>query len=293
MRNRQNSLLRILLISSASFTALWFACSAVQKPRFVKTKTLASRIDLSELTPVETKKLEAVLNNEVSPCGDDVTLAEALGNPSHCQLAPRAGQFVIDMVKDDYNIEEISKAYIIRYAALKGLDVPIEGSPGIGASAPRATIVIFTDFECPFCARAAKTLHNLVRRHPDDVLVVYKHFPLKSHPLAEFAARAAYAAQLQDKFWEMHDTLFSAIGSPLKRERIEVMADGLGLDMDKWQEDLASPTATAALTADRKLGEQLSVEGTPTIFLNGRKLIGGVGMLDERLAEEFMRTGKE
>jgi protein-disulfide isomerase len=120
---------------------------------------------------------------------------------------------------------------------------------------------------------------------------VYKHFPIDSHRLAEDAARAAFAAQRQGKFWEMHDTLFSTIGSPLSRERIEIMAEGLGLDIEQFQEDLASAAATSAIDADKMLGQQLGVSGTPTLFVNGRILEDGIGKIDERLEEEFLRHG--
>jgi protein-disulfide isomerase len=279
--------LGILIIVGLATT--WFACSSKNGSRFVTTKELAQKLDLSDLTPTETKRLEQVVNSQVSPCGDDVTIAEALSNPEHCPLVILAIRFILRRSMEDYSVEEISEAYVARYAAVKAVDIPIDGSPVIGAENQFITIVIFTDFECPFCAHASDKLHELLRRYPEDIRVVYKHFPIDSHRLADHAARAAFAAHQQDKFWEMHDTLFSAIGSPLDRERITVMAEGLGLDMELFQEDLAGAGATSAIAADKKLGMQLGVSGTPTVFVNGRLLEDGIGKIDDRLDEEFLR----
>ncbi len=277
------------IVSALVIVAFGYSCSTGKGPRFVTAKQLEARIDLSQLTPLETKRLEEVMNNEVSPCGDDVTLAEALRNPEHCPLAPLASRFVIRQVMDDYSAEEISTAYLARYAALKGLEIPVNGSPRTGAEKPIVTIVVFTDFECPFCAKTAGTMHELLRRYPKEIAVVHKNYPLSSHKNAETAARAAYAAHKQGKFWEMHDVIFSALGSPLDRSRFDVMAVGLGLDLEQFQEDFASPAATAAIAADKKLAEQYGIGGTPAIFVNGRVIDEGLSGLNERIAEEFLR----
>jgi protein-disulfide isomerase len=281
-----------IVIVLASFFSVWYSCSAGQSFRFVSVRELADRLDLSELTPMETKRLEKVINTEVSPCGDNVTLAEALFNTEHCPLAVLSTEFIIDKLKDDYNETEVSQAYLARYAAVKGLEIPVDGSPRIGGKEAVVTLVVFTDFRCPYCARTAEEIHELTRRYAKELEVIYKAFPLAIHPEAELAARAAYAAHRQNKFWEMHDTIFSAFGSEVDRERLDIMAIGIGMDTEEYLEDIASPAATAAINADKKLGKQLGVSGTPTLFINGRLIEGGVDELKERLKEELMRAGK-
>ncbi|MCU0664968.1 MAG: DsbA family protein [Myxococcota bacterium] len=276
-----------LVCLTASLVA---ACSGGQ--RFIAVQELAGRIDVSQLTPVEVKRLEKVLNREVSPCGDAVTLAESLFNTERCPLSTRAAAFIIERIKLDFNEKEISAAYVGRYASLKGLEIPIDGSPVRGAAKPVVTVAIFTDFECPFCSQAASAVEEIERRHPEEVAVVYKAFPLSIHPMAELAARSGFAAHRQGKFWEMHDTLFSATGTPLSRERIEVMAEGLGIEVEQFNEDLASSAATAAIAADQKLGKSLGVDGTPSIFVNGRKLEVGTDGLQDRVTEELIRIRK-
>ncbi len=282
------------LVATASIllmagTVVWLACSAGTGRPHIALRDMAGRLDSSELTTREAKLVEHVINTEVSPCGEDVTLAESLLAPSLCPLAPLAGRFVVGMAMEDHNFEEISAAYLNRYAAIRGLGIPLDGSPRKGADPAAVTIVVFTDFACPYCARAAKDVEVMVRSYPEHVAVAFRHFPLTSHVSAELMSRAAFAAMQQDKFWEMHDVLFSAQGSPVDRERIETMAVGIGLDLDRFDEDLASPAATAAIEADRRLGESLGVDGTPTFFINGRKLDNGARDLDERLDEEFLR----
>ncbi len=284
---RHVSIIGAALIVAAG--AAYVTCATTHGADRITYRDLGARIDASELTPQETKRLDEILNQEVSPCGDDVSLGASLFAPDRCPLAPPAAAFVISMLKQDYNVDEISAAYMSRFAAVKGLDLPVDGSPRRGAEGASITIVEFSDFECPFCAKASEALARTVLEYPEQVALVFKNFPLSIHPTSEMAARAGFAAAKQGKFWEMHDTLFSAQGSPLDRERILTMAIGLGMDTAAFEKDMGSPEATAALQADRRLGEQLGVDGTPTLYVNGRKLAGGVNELEERIREEFLR----
>lgn len=292
-RFKNKDLSFIAIATSVAILCVCYSCATRTNPRFVDIRTLSDKLDISELTPVESKRLERVVNTQTSPCGDDVTLAEALFNPRHCPLAPLAGSFVVEKIKRDYNEEEISQAYLARYAKLKGLEIPKDGSPQKGAADPVALFVVFTDFQCPFCAEAAERLDEILRSRPNDVSLIHKNFPIPSlHPEAELTARAAYAAGVQGKFWEMHDTLFSTAGSELNRERIDIIAEGLGLDMEKFNEDISSTAATAAIESDKKLGESLGVTGTPTLFVNGRRIENGFKGIEERLYEELLRNGR-
>ena len=286
----KNELSIVLLFSMLLGLLVGYACSTGRGPRVIDVRTLSQRVDISELTPSESKRLERVVNKEASPCGDDVTLAESLFNPENCPLAPSAGRFIVDQIKEDYTEDEISKAYLLRFGAVKGMEIPQDGSPIKGAKKPVITFVIFSDFQCPFCAKAADKLDAMIRRHPDRYAVVYKNFPLATiHPQSELAARAGFAALQQGKFWEMHDMLFTTLGTELNRERIDMIAEGLGLDMDQFATDFASAAATATIENDRKLGESLGVHGTPAIFINGRPVDPGGNAIEERVKEELLR----
>ncbi len=281
----------IFLFFLISIAGIGYACSAGPSPRFINVLALGQKINLSELTPVESKRLERVMNNEASPCGDDVTLAESVFNIEHCPLAVYAINFIIEQIKEDYTEEEISQSYLMRYGSVKGLEIPIDGSPTKGPEKAMITFVVFTDFRCPFCAKTAETLDELQRTNPDKYKLVYKNFPLTSiHPDAEIAARGAFAAHMQNKFWEMHDVIFSTVGTELTREQIDIIAEGIGLDKNKFSEDFASAAATAAIENDKKLGESLGVKGTPQIFVNGRTVDNGMKNLTLRIKEESLRA---
>jgi protein-disulfide isomerase len=147
------------------------------------------------------------------------------------------------------------------------------GDPWKGAAQPLVTIIEFSDFECPFCSKLASTLESVVARYPDDVRLVFKQFPLAMHARAEPAARAAVAAHAQGKFWEMHDKLF-ADRSKLSDADIRRHAEEIGLDVAKFEKDLADPATQAKVAAEMNEGRVLEVASTPTFFVNGRKVQG-------------------
>ena len=155
----------------------------------------------------------------------------------------------------------------------KPVAVAIGNSPVRGAPQAPVTVVLFSDFQCPFCGRAEPTVKQVEDEYKDKVKVVWKNQPLPFHPNAMPAAKAAYAAFKQGKFWEMHDKLFTD-QSKLSPAVYDQYAQELGLNMDKFHADENSPAAEAAIKADSDEGTKLGASGTPTFFINGRKLVG-------------------
>jgi protein-disulfide isomerase len=147
---------------------------------------------------------------------------------------------------------------------------PVRGSP----NAP-VTIVMFSDFQCPFCGRAEPTVKQIEDEYKDKVKVVWKNQPLPFHPNAMPAAKAAYAAYKQGKFWEMHDKLFSNQGA-LSPETYDKYAQELGLNMDKFHADIANPATEVAIKSDSEQGTKAGASGTPTFFIDGHKVVGAV-----------------
>lgn len=149
-------------------------------------------------------------------------------------------------------------------------------SPTTGAKAGKVVLVEFSDFQCPYCAAAHDTLKQFMVKHQDEVMLVYKHFPLMTiHDQAMPAAKAAWSAGQQGKFWEYHDALFTnqkRLGEPLYQET----AKALGLDLKRFDRDRASKAAEAAINQDILLAEKLGVEGTPFFVMNGAVLSGSV-----------------
>jgi protein-disulfide isomerase len=152
--------------------------------------------------------------------------------------------------------------------ALDLKDAPIRGA----ADAP-VTIVEFSDFQCGFCFRVNPTLAQLLDRYQGKVRLLFKHSPIEGHTAAPLAHRAAWAAQQQGKFWEMHDRIF-ANQRDMGREALLAHAAALGLDRAKFVADLDGPQSKAVLDRDQAEAAKVGVDGTPTFFIDGVPLVG-------------------
>jgi protein-disulfide isomerase len=147
------------------------------------------------------------------------------------------------------------------------------GGPAKGAKNAPLQVVIFSDFQCPFCKRVEPQLSQLEKEYGSKVHMVWKNYPLPFHPFAEPAAEAAMAANAQGKFWQMHDKLFEN-NTALDRPNLEKYAQELGLDMAKFKADLDAQKYKDSIQSDTKEGSAVGVNGTPAVFINGRKING-------------------
>jgi protein-disulfide isomerase len=145
--------------------------------------------------------------------------------------------------------------------------------PSRGPAVAPVTVVLFSDFQCPFCSRVVPTLKQIEGAYPKDVRIVWKHLPLPFHPNALPAARAAEAARVQGKFWEMHDRLFAG-QQALSADVYRQFATDLKLDLQKFNADLAAAPADARIDQDQALAAEVGATGTPTLFVNCRKIVG-------------------
>ncbi len=150
----------------------------------------------------------------------------------------------------------------------------LRNSPVMGSPSQKIVMAEFSDFECPFCARAHEVVKQFMSKNQNDVTLVYKHFPLTEiHQQAEPAALASWAAMQQGKFWEYHDVLFeqqSRLGEELYLE----IANNLKLDIAKFNRDRQSKEAKETVKKDFELGKSLGVRGTPSFVVNGIFLSG-------------------
>jgi hypothetical protein len=227
-------------------------------------------VDTSMLTSREKHDWSTYVAALMSPCSDTpVSLAQCVQEKRSCSKCVPGAKYVLRGVRDGMSEEQIEKSYHNRFDPDRVKNVTLDGSPAKGPASAPVTLVEFADFECPFCAMEAPVLEKSWQGHKDSVRFVYKYFVISAHPHGESAARAAIAAGNQGKFWEMHDTLF-ANRDHLEGADIDSYAKGLGLDVAKLHVDMQSAATTDRIERDKKLGESLGVEGTPTIFLNGR-----------------------
>jgi protein-disulfide isomerase len=165
-------------------------------------------------------------------------------------------------------------------------------SPQKGASKARILLVEFSDFQCPFCAKANETLRQFMQKHGNSVTLVYKHLPLTSiHPEALPAAKAAWAAGQQEKFWEFHDALFDQ-QKQLGDAFYQKTAQSLGLDMAKFERDRTSQAAAAAIEQDLTMAEKLGIDGTPFFIMNGEVFAGAIELSDLETALTKAKQGR-
>lgn len=139
-----------------------------------------------------------------------------------------------------------------------------------------ATLIEYSDFQCPACGAYYPILKKVAEDMGSQVQFAYRHFPLPQHKNAKLAATVAEAAGKQGKFWEMHDLIFQNQSDWSEEKNAAIIfakyAQDLGLDLAKFQTDIASEEIKAKIENDSKSGVKAGVNSTPSFFLNGKKL---------------------
>ena len=153
----------------------------------------------------------------------------------------------------------------------KVYNIPLGTSAIKGNKSAPITVVEFSDFQCPYCARFSPTIDQVLKAYPNDVKFVYKDFPLSFHKQAKNAAKAARAAGEQGKFWEMHDLIFEKYAT-VNEVMFKEFATKLNLDMNKFLADFNSSKYDNLIQQDINLGRQSGVTGTPTLYMNGKRM---------------------
>ena len=160
-------------------------------------------------------------------------------------------------------VQEISYTFVV--------NIDTAGSPFLGAADGKVEVVVFTDFQCPHCSRLGPLFEQILEANPDTVKVVHKDFPLRGHKKAMPAAIAAQAAHEQGKFWEFHDEVYKNMRD-LSPKKFNEIAEKLGLDLEKFKKDQASPAIRQRIAKDKRDAAAAGVRGTPTLFVNGRRV---------------------
>ena len=144
-----------------------------------------------------------------------------------------------------------------------------EESPWLGPRTAPVTIVVFSDFQCPYSAKAHPDLKRFVTDLPDQVRLVFRHYPLPGHRYAQQASEAAALAQDQGKFWDYHDLLF-ANQDKIESQDLYEYARRLDLDMSLFEQGMETRKHKARILADLESGKRCGVRGTPAIYINGK-----------------------
>ncbi len=169
------------------------------------------------------------------------------------------------------DIDELAPQIREQLAAEEAVhDIPEADSPVSGPDKPKVTVVEFSDFQCPYCYRRSIEVKKLQETHPNEVRVVFKHFPLNFHKMAPAAHAASMAAQKQGKFWEYRYELAAHYGD-LSEENLVASAAKVGLDVERFKKEMAlDAQKQATMSRDIELGTKIGVRGTPTFYVNGK-----------------------
>jgi protein-disulfide isomerase len=170
-------------------------------------------------------------------------------------------------------VEELKKQQHVQVLlAAPRVEVAAAG-PARGAANAKITIVEFSDFQCPFCARAQPAIDQVLKQYPDKVRIVYRDFPLSFHSNAARAAEAGHCANDQEKFWPLHDWIFTH-QNELGEQELSNAAKDLGLDQKKFDACMVSHKYQQAVVDNQAAGEKAGVTGTPAFFVDGELLSG-------------------
>ena len=151
-------------------------------------------------------------------------------------------------------------------------------SPVRGPTKAPVTIVEFSDFECPFCRQVQETLKQVAEKYSGEVRLVFKHLPSEGHRNSLPAARAAYCAREQERFWEFHDALFGA--GAISPEIFNELAASLGFGREKFAECLSAERSRAAVVKDIETAKRYRIDGTPSFLINGKLAKGALSFAE-------------
>ena len=247
-----------------------------------KTVVNLPAVDFSGMSPVKTHALLRLLRNHDCACGCGMKVAECRVKDPDCSWSKGLAAAMGDAIragKDENEAIEAAKAskWARGPQPPKLLDdpvtIPTAGSPVRGPTGAVLTLVEFSDFQCPYCSTAVAKLNALLEAYPGKIKLIFKQFPLDMHSQAALAAAAAVAAHQQGRFWPMHDALF-AHRRELSRPLILALARTAELDMQRFEADLDSAETKKTVARDVEDGNRAGVEGTPSVFINGRKYNG-------------------
>ncbi len=239
-------------------------------------------IDFTGLTEGQKKVALRVMNANACNCGCSKTVAQCRRDmPNSCRRSLIFARTVVDAIregKDEAAVTKVLEAKAATFVEAKMPDdtgmiynIDVTNSPVRGPKTAAVRLVEFSDFQCPYCAELQKTLEQVLKAFPKDVQLVYKQYPLNIHPYARQAAAAALFANSQGKFWELHDRLFQNFTS-INDQNLRKWVGEVGLNQSDFDRALQTGKFEPVIQKDAADGAAAKVLGTPTIFVNGRRV---------------------
>ena len=241
-------------------------------------------VDTSSLTRAERDVWAELVTEQLAPCREvPKSIAECVRQNAACAACrPAAEQFAAQLRRGKSK-SQAEKAFQARFGESALVQVDLDGSPSQGPTDAPITIVEWADFECGFCARAVSILDETLKAYPNQIRLVFKHFPLDSHLHATQMSKLAIAAGNQGKFWPMHAALFAGRGGSVDEAKIRELAVALQLDADKLLADMQAPETADRIARDRAQADKLGLKGTPFMVINARRFDFAAFDLEEDL----------
>jgi protein-disulfide isomerase len=296
----QGSLRRVSLYTVAAVAALTCLAASVQGQTPAPASLSTSKSAVSGAPPTALQKSVEAYLRHLYAFGSNVQLT--VSAPKESEI-PGLLETTVDF-RDGENSQKakfyLSKdgKYLVRgevsdlskdpLAETRGL-IQTKDAPSLGDTNAPVTLVEFSDFQCPVCRGLHDVLRGMLPNYPQ-VRVVFKDFPIEVlHPWARTAALAGHCAYEQDPkaFWKVYDAIYDqqeVISASNAWTKMADFAGQAGLNADAFRSCMASPEAGAAIDASRANGERLEVNSTPTVFVNGRRLVGA----DPHLLEQYI-----
>ncbi len=229
--------------------------------------------DFSRLGAPAQKELVSVLTDEFDYCGRPLTLLASIKKGDACKHTKRLVGLAAAFANNGAPATEILVELSKYNQSFNGKRTKFAADERLcqGPKDAKVTLVEFSDFECPFCAAARPLIEDLVKTKASTRLC-WAAFPLPAHSHATLAGQAALFARDGGKFWAMHDALFEN-QAVLAEGTIKDLVKKLGLDAAAFAKALAANKYVDELTASKEAGRAAGVDSTPTVFINGRKMV--------------------
>jgi protein-disulfide isomerase len=262
---RTNALRFVLALAAL----LPLAAAAQPAPASQAAPAAMPGVDTQGLAPADAQALTQLMQEGACPCDPKKSLLECI-QAKNCEKATDLAQYGVKKFKEGLGTDQVREAVVKKYLDDNvTFTFDLKETPSKGAAKGRVVIVEFADFECPHCGMLSKVMPDVLHAFPNDVTLYFKNFPLGVHEHSEEAARAAWAAGRQGHFWQMHDLIFQNQAT-LSTDKFTAFARELGLNLQKFQADMASKEASAAVDHDRREGIDSGITGTPTLYINGK-----------------------
>ena len=239
-------------------------------------------IDFTGLTDAQKKTALRVMNANPCNCGCQKTVAQCRRDmPNSCRRSLIFARTVVDSIREGKDEKAVAQALQAKTATFVEARMPddagmvynidVTNSPVRGPRNAPVRVIEFSDFQCPYCAELQKTIDQVLKAFPRDVQLVYKQYPLNIHQYARQAAAASLFAHGQGKFWELHDRLFQNF-TTLNDQSIRKWAGEAGLNMAEYDRAMQTGKFEPIIQKDTADGAAAKVMGTPTLFVNGRRV---------------------